>query len=105
MATSLYLETGKRIGRSHMINAVMRSFERVYDVFMKNGDMSDLIDEYNGRLANKDNAVKVLDPRGEYTGISEGIDEEGQLLVRTEDGEMQKVISGEVSVRGIYGYV
>ena len=29
----------------------------------------------------------------------------GELLVKTEDGSVKKVMSGEVSVRGIYGYV
>ena len=33
------------------------------------------------------------------------IDDEGNLLVETEDGEIHKVYAGEVSVRGIYGYI
>ena len=38
-------------------------------------------------------------------GIARGIDKEGALLVEQEDGTIKKVVSGEVSVRGIYGYV
>ena len=49
--------------------------------------------------------VLVLDPRGQYKGKALGIDNEGSLLVRREDGNISAVISGEVSVRGIYGYV
>ena len=37
-------------------------------------------------------------------GIAKGITKTGELIVATEDGE-QSVSSGEVSVRGIYGYV
>ncbi|MBR3769858.1 MAG: biotin--[Lachnospiraceae bacterium] len=37
-------------------------------------------------------------------GISRGIDAEGNLLVETE-GVVKKVYAGEVSVRGLYGYV
>ena len=34
-----------------------------------------------------------------------GIDREGELLVKVADGEIRKVCSGEVSVRGLYSYV
>ena len=53
---------------------------------------------------NKDNMVKVLDPNGAYEGIARGITNTGELLVETEKG-ICEVSSGEVSVRGIYGYV
>lgn len=46
----------------------------------------------------------MLDPKEPFTGIARGITIEGELIVATEDGE-QFVSSGEVSVRGIYGYV
>ena len=67
--------------------------------------MSRLQAAYNEMLANMDKEVCVLDPRGEYRGKALGIDEEGCLLVEKENGELIHVLSGEVSVRGIYGYV
>ena len=38
-------------------------------------------------------------------GHAFGIDENGGLLVRFSDGHEESVSSGEVSVRGMYGYV
>ena len=38
-------------------------------------------------------------------GHAEGVDAEGALLVRFPDGRLEAVNSGEVSVRGMYGYV
>lgn len=105
IATSLLLETGNRVSRSRIISAVMKAMERYYDLFLAHQDMSGLLETYNGMLANKDNVVRVLAPSNEYVGTSEGINAEGELLVRMEDGELRTVISGEVSVRGIYGYV
>ena len=67
--------------------------------------MSGLQAAYNEMLANMDKEVCVLDPREEYRGKALGIDEEGCLLVEKENGELIHVLSGEVSVRGIYGYV
>ena len=72
---------------------------------MKTCDMLGLRDDYNKALVNLNREVLVLDPRGQYKGKALGIDNEGSLLVRREDGNISAVISGEVSVRGIYGYV
>ncbi len=105
IATSLLLETGNRVGRSRLIGAVMKAMEKYYGLFLEKQNMSGLLDVYNSKLANKDNVVRVLAPGREYMGTAEGINEEGELLVRMEDGELRTVISGEVSVRGIYGYV
>ena len=49
--------------------------------------------------------MKVLDPSGEFAGVSGGIDRSGRLSVKKEDGTVVKVMAGEVSVRGLYGYV
>ena len=48
--------------------------------------------------------VKVLDPAGNFQGEAMGIDSQGSLLVKMADGQVCQVISGEVSVRGVYGY-
>ena len=68
-------------------------------------DFSLLKNDYNGMLAGVGGAVRVLEPGNEYTGISRGIDERGELLVERQDGELKSVYAGEVSVRGVYGYV
>ena len=49
--------------------------------------------------------VRVLEPGHEYTGIALGINGQGELLVKKENGDIAAVYAGEVSVRGIYGYV
>lgn len=104
-ATSFYLETGKKYQRSRIIAKVMEALEEYYDIFVKTEDMSGLIEEYNSHLVNLGNEVCVLDPAGEFRGVSEGISQNGGLIVRLPDGSKTEVISGEVSVRGIYGYV
>ena len=66
--------------------------------------MSGLKENYEKHLANIGKDVKILDPKGSYQAVALGIDETGALLVNAE-GKIKRIISGEVSVRGLYGYI
>lgn len=105
MATSLYLEKGERVSRSALIAESMRRLEVDYEAFLKTEDLSAILPDYNAHLISMNKEVRVLDPKGEYTGISRGMDAQGELIVERADGEIIKVYAGEVSVRGLYGYV
>jgi len=104
-ATSLYVETGKKWDRQVMISCIMRRMEEYYESFLKTADLSDLKQEYESKLANMGRQVTVLDPMGQYDGLCRGITKTGELLVEQADGSVMEVMSGEVSVRGIYGYI
>ena len=68
-------------------------------------DLSMMLDDYNMLLANKSQPVRVLDKISPYEGVALEIDKDGALLVRVQSGEIRKVCSGEVSVRGLYSYI
>lgn len=104
-ASSLRIEAGRRIARSELTADIMNRFEPYYEAFLSQGDLSGLRAAYDGLLVSRDTAVRVLDPKGEYEGISRGITDRGELMVELPDGEIRNVYAGEVSVRGIYGYV
>lgn len=104
-ATSLYLQSGEQVNRGQVIAAVMQAFEVYYENFLETGNLSGLLCEYEERLANKNQEVRVLAASDSYEGICLGIDKTGELLVKRKDETIQHVVSGEVSVRGIYGYV
>lgn len=104
-ATSLMLEKGQQISRVAIIQKCMEYFEAYYDKFVEICDLSAIMGEYNAKLVNVGAQVRVLDPKGEYEGIARGIDEQGELIVERGDGRIVKVYAGEVSVRGMYGYV
>ncbi len=104
VATSLYLETGVRHNRAALIEKVLEHFEHYYAVFLETEDLSGLVREYDESLANSGKKVRVLDPKEPFEGVAEGITNRGELIVKTEEGS-RLVSSGEVSVRGIYGYI
>ena len=104
-ASSLKKENGKEISREQLILAVMKQFEADYEAYTQTEDMSLLKEEYESLLVNCERKVMVLDPKGTYGGTAKGITPEGNLIVLREDGTEISVSSGEVSVRGVYGYV
>ena len=104
-ATSLRLETGHKVRRAPLIAAIMKRFEENYAVFLKTQDMSGLMEKYSGMLINLDRDVLVLGAEDSYKAHALGIDRQGELIVRREDGTEEKIYAGEVSVRGVYGYV
>ena len=104
-AVCLQEKCGGKVSRAELLVNVLKAFERYYAVFRKTGDLSDLRQMYGNLLVSRDKEVRVLDPKGEYQGIARGINETGELLVEKEDGVVTVVYAGEVSVRGIYGYV
>ena len=91
--------------RNEILGRVLRHFERCYEIFCADSSLSGLLQEYQQLLANKDQPVRVLDKNAPYEGICLGINAAGELLVKTEDGTVRTVNSGEVSVRGLYSYV
>lgn len=104
-ATSLQKETGICKDRKELLDAVLKQFWQLYPEFCEAGTLKPMLQVYEARLANLGREVCVLDPKGEYQGEALGINEQGELLVQKADGTTEAVYAGEVSVRGLYGYV
>ena len=104
-ATSLQAECGRKVPKAALVANIMKAFEKYYESFREKTDLSDLVDSYNKMLVNRGKTVRVLDPKGEYSGVAEGINELGELLVELPDGHVENVYAGEVAVRGVYGYI
>ncbi len=104
-ATSIYIETGHKIKRSKIIAVIMKYFEKNYALFMQAQNLENLKDKYNSLLVNREKEVRILGAKEQFTAIALGINRHGELLVRREDGQEEAVFAGEVSVRGVYGYV
>ena len=107
-ATSLEAECrdhDKNISGELLLAMILEEFESLYEAFVDAGNLTPLLDTYNQMLINKDREVTVLDPQGAYNAVARGITATGELVVELPDGTSREVFAGEVSVRGIYGYV
>ncbi len=104
IATALEMECDTVVSREQLLVEILKAFEYYYELYLKNMDLSPMQEEYNGYLVNCGRQVRILDPGGAYEGLAKGINHRGELLIE-KNGEIFTVNSGEVSVRGIYGYV
>lgn len=104
-ATSLRLECGHTVKRAPLIAAVMERLEENYEIFLETEDLSGLLERYSTLLINRDRDVLIIGQKEKYQAHALGIDNTGELIVKKEDGTLEKIYAGEVSVRGVYGYV
>ncbi|MGN0304838.1 MAG: biotin--[acetyl-CoA-carboxylase] ligase [Lachnospiraceae bacterium] len=105
IATSLEKEAGEAVDREELIHVLLKDFEENYRKFLSCQDLSLLQPEYNKRLISRGRQVQVMGTRQQLSGEAVGINQTGELLVKKSDGLTEAVYAGEVSVRGIYGYV
>ncbi len=104
-ATSLLIESNRNVDKAYLLECILDMFDREYNTFLECKDLSFMKESYEDMLVNRKKEVRVLEPEHEFTGIALGINEQGELIVQKEDGSQQAIYAGEVSVRGVYGYV
>ena len=103
IATSLLLQTGKGCSPTLLAARLTESLYEMDKLLLK--EKQQLMDAYRRNCVTL--GQKILVVRGEESAYGEALDldEDGGLLVRLADGTEKIVNSGEVSVRGMYGYL
>ena len=102
-ASSILIETGKETDRCLLIAKIMNEFEPLYIKFIKEGFLP-FRDDYKKQCITIGRAVNVSYHGRELCGRAVDIDNNGGLVIDT-GSKTVTITSGEVSVRGIYGYI
>lgn len=104
VAGSLHSVTGKSIDRASVAAAMMDALYRMDQILLT--EKASLMDAYRRDCMTLGQSVSVVKADGSVRhGTALDIDEDGGLLIRFTDGSEETVTSGEVSVRGMYGYI
>ena len=103
IAGSLSSVSGQEINRAAVAAAMMDALYRMDARLLT--DKAQILRQYRTDCITLGQEVSLV--RGEEIrhGTALDIDDDGALLVRLSDGSTEVVNSGEVSVRGMYGYV
>lgn len=103
-ATSMRLECGHEVDRWAVLRAYLKRMEEAVDAVEKDG-LDGILEKYLSRSVTIGQDVRVIGAQEEYVARAHGIDETGALLVTDENGNERRVLCGDVSVRGLMGYV
>lgn len=105
IATSLMIEGNQSYQRKKLVKRTLEIFEDYYKKYLETEDLTKIIEEYNEHCINIGRKVRVTGRKQDITGNVKCVTNKGELIVTDQQGEDIVVTSGEVSVRGIYGYV
>ena len=97
-ATSLLLETGIRASRLEILVSFLSGMERLYRQAQKEGYqfIKQAWDHYS---LIKNRPVKVMNGQETWSGIAQGIDPQGALMVILDSGEKKRFLTGDVHLR------
>ena len=99
-ATSVFRETGIYLDRELLLGNILSDFERFYEQYRETYCLTEILADYNRLLIHQNETIRIT-----YNGVTmqelfcKGIDGDGRLVGVGEDGEMIRVMNGEVSVR------
>ena len=103
MAVSLSAASGKEITPQQLAAAMI---SRLYEMKCKLfAEKSKIMDFYRRHCITLGKSIQVIRGDNIRTGKALDLSEDGSLLVRYSDGEEENVASGEVTIRGMYGYL
>ena len=103
-ASSLKIENGFSLNRSEILAEILNIFEDLYTEFTFN-NFSDIYEKYKSFSLLIDKEVFLLKNSNKYKVIVKDINSDGSIKVLYEDNTIENLLSGEISIRGLNGYI
>ena len=103
VAVSLAQALGKAPRRAEVARALLDSLDRLYAQFPQ--QRGDWLARYRADCLTVGKSIRVISGTGEREGTALGVEEDFSLRVAWKEGGEEVLSSGEVSVRGLLGYV
>lgn len=104
-ATSLKIESKIKIDRKKLFATILNKFEELYIPFKDDEDISKTIEICKNNSAVIGKEILVVNGASKRLGKALDLNEAGELIVDFEDGKIESVFSGEISIRGMEGYI
>jgi BirA family transcriptional regulator, biotin operon repressor / biotin---[acetyl-CoA-carboxylase] ligase len=103
-AISLLIASNQPVDRNMILSGILERLDHYYGCILQNRS-NEILEFCKQRSATLQQDVKILDRDNMIVGKAVDISDRGGLLVEDMNGQRVEIISGEVSVRGLFGYV
>ncbi len=91
--------------RYDIVKEILVAFEGLYESFIETKKMDEALSICKKRSAVLGKMVRVIRRNQTVEAKAVDLSEDGELIVEHANGEKEKILSGEVSVRGLNGYI
>jgi BirA family transcriptional regulator, biotin operon repressor / biotin---[acetyl-CoA-carboxylase] ligase len=98
-ATSLYMESGKRVDRAALIAEFLLQLEELFDLYMSQG-FGPIRTLWEASAVTLGQSVRSSDPNGEYEGTAVGLNDWGGLVLKLADGTLKTIYSANARESG-----
>lgn len=95
IATSFACVTGQAVDRTELVCALYSGIEKWYKIYLDKG-FAPVLDAWRGYFASEGKPVRVKVFGRVIEGVCTGVDVDGALLIRRQDGAVERVVSGDV---------
>ena len=103
MAYSLAQILGRPVRRAELAAQVILALDRMYAGYPEN--KAEYLEKYRAGCVTTGRQVQLITPASRREAFAREIDDQFNLVVELPGGARETICAGEVSVRGMYGYV
>ena len=96
IATSLSDELGRDVSRLSVIRCLLVEIERLYLALLAGGS---IYEEWLDSLITLGKRVRATTGENVYEGVAESVARDGSLLLRGSDGNLTRIVAGDVTLR------
>jgi BirA family biotin operon repressor/biotin-[acetyl-CoA-carboxylase] ligase len=96
LTTTLAAEAGAKVNRLALLRQVLRDLERWYQKFLNND--IDVLEEWKKLNVTVGNRITVSGAGEALDGLAQGVDRDGRLILRLDDGTIRTVAAGDVTI-------
>lgn len=97
IATSLKIETGTSLNRSGLAARILSELERAYQD-TRTGHFSQIAQEWSDRCSTLGKKITAVFGNRKISGTATAIDEDGSLLIRLDNGAIESLRGGDVTL-------
>ncbi|MBP2145471.1 BirA family biotin operon repressor/biotin-[acetyl-CoA-carboxylase] ligase [Methanofollis sp. W23] len=95
MVTSISAELGQEVDRASLLAMILREFESRYRI-LESGEFEPVIREWKSLSLTLDTRVSIRTMRKTFEGVAIDIDQHGALIIRRDNGRVEKVVAGDI---------